>query len=77
MCDCRAAVNERLVSSNAKIAMGLLFGEGKLEAAPPMIVLEKADDRKRGRLPVLVATCCPFCGERFSTKSAPDDIETP
>lgn len=77
MCDCRDAVNERLAFSNAKIGMGLLFGEGRLEAAPPMIVLEKIDDRKRGKLPHLVATCCPFCGERFSTETEPDEVKMP
>jgi hypothetical protein len=66
MCDCRKAVNERLAFSNAKIAEGLLFGEGRLDLASPQIVLEKIDKDKRGKLPNLIATCCPFCGERYA-----------
>lgn len=65
MCDCKAAVNERLAFSNARIAFGLSFDENKMSLSPPMIVLEKIDQKKRGKPPILLATCCPFCGERY------------
>lgn len=66
-CGCRKDVNEKLASSNAKIGMGLLFGfeSATMREAPPMIVLEKVDDKKRGKIPHLVATFCPFCGVRY------------
>jgi hypothetical protein len=65
MCDCREAVNERLAFSNAKIGEGLLFSDSRVDLSPPMIVLEKIDKAQRGKLPNLLATCCPFCGERY------------
>jgi len=70
MCDCREAVNERLAFSNARIAFGFTFsasdsGAGRMDLSPPMITLEKIDSKKRGHVPTLLATCCPFCGERY------------
>lgn len=65
MCDCREAVNKRLAVSNARIAFGFTFASNKMDLAPPMIVLEKLDEKKRGKPPTLLATCCPFCGERY------------
>lgn len=65
MCDCRKAVDERLAFSNARIAFGFTFSDANMDISPPMIVLEKLDDKKRGRVPTLLATCCPFCGERY------------
>ena len=65
MCDCAKAVNERLEFSNARIAYGFTFGKGGMGLAPPMIELEKIDKSKRGKPPILLATCCPFCGERY------------
>lgn len=68
MCDCRAAVNQRLEVSNAKIAYGFTFdAHAGMKLSTPMIVLEKIDKKKRGTPPTLLATCCPFCGERYET----------
>lgn len=67
-CGCRKAINERLAVSNARIALGFTFSESGVDSAPPMVVLEKIDDSKRGKPPTLLATCCPFCGERYEVK---------
>lgn len=73
MCECRQAVNERLAVSNSRIAVGFcLTTEGTMrgmELTPPMIVLEKVDGKKRGKPPTLLASCCPFCGDRYPTAS--------
>lgn len=72
MCDCREAVNKRLAFSNARIATGFVLNTkddgpiAGMDLAPPMIALEKIDEKKRGKPPTLLATCCPFCGERYS-----------
>ncbi len=74
MCDCREAVNKRLESSNARIAYGFTFSHDNgvgMELSPPMIELEKIDKAKRGKPPILLATCCPFCGERFESNVNP------
>jgi hypothetical protein len=70
MCDCREVVNERLAFSNARIAFGFTFsdsesGKGRMDLSSPMITLEKIDRKKRGHVSTLLATCCPFCGERY------------
>jgi hypothetical protein len=68
MCDCQEAVNKRLAFSNAKIAFGLMWtadANPRVDVMPPTIVLEKIDKSKRGKLPTLMASCCPFCGERY------------
>lgn len=84
MCDCREAVDRRLAFVNARIASGFVanFDDGPtrgMELAPPMIVLEKIDNKKRSSLPTLLASCCPFCGERYaeaaSTEKALDVVE--
>lgn len=69
-CDCQKTVDEQLASSNARIAFGLLFGNATIDRSPAMIVLEKIDEKKRGKFPTLLATCCPFCGERYRKDSA-------
>ena len=69
MCDCRTRVDENLKAHNARIAAGFTFAtEGKrasMDLAPPMILLEKIDRKKRGKPPTLLATYCPFCGENY------------
>lgn len=70
MCTCREAINERLAVSNARIATGFCFSPvenqiRRMELAPPMIVLEKIDSKKRGKPPTLLATWCPFCGDKL------------
>lgn len=75
MCECRAAINKRLVPENAKIAFGLLFRDARIDLSPPMITLEKINEKKRSKLPMLLAAYCPFCGERY--KPAYKTEETP
>lgn len=65
MCDCKAAIDKRLAKSNSRIAFGFTFSGNKMGVSPPMIVLEKIDKKKRGKPPIVLATCCPFCGERY------------
>jgi len=69
MCGCRSRVNKDLAEMNARIADGFLFTHtgplARMDLAPPTIVLEKIDARKRGKLPNLLAAFCPFCGEKY------------
>lgn len=60
-CDCVAEVNKRLAFGNAIICTTV--------SVSPRVVIEimKLDENKRGKLPKLVAACCPFCGERYPT----------
>ena len=65
MCDCRTRMNERLKPSNARLASAFMVSGGKLGAAPPMIEVEKIDPKSRKKIPSVLATYCPFCGEKF------------
>lgn len=65
MCNCRAAVDQNLASRNARVAVGMFFGNSRIDLAPPMVVLEKIDGNRRGKLPNLVASYCPFCGKKY------------
>lgn len=59
MCDCIASVNDELSWHNAKITTNLL--------GPPRTLVDtyKIDDKKRGNPPVVQASFCPFCGEKY------------
>jgi hypothetical protein len=65
MCECRSRVNSELAGHNAQLAYGFGFTKSGFGLVPPMIALEKTDPKKRGKLPTLLATHCPFCGERY------------
>lgn len=70
MCVCRAKIDEKLAEKNARVASGFTasFDDGPtrvMRLAPPMILLEKVDKNKRGKLPVMLSSYCPFCGEEI------------
>jgi hypothetical protein len=60
MCKCIARVNADLIArgKNAEIRTNI-FGTPRC-----LIVLDKVDN-KRNRLPLLAATYCPFCGNKY------------
>ncbi|MCS0497898.1 hypothetical protein NVS89_22665 [Ancylobacter sp. MQZ15Z-1] len=70
MCDCIATTTELLKPHNAGVTFNLI---GPARAC---VDLYKLDPKKRGRPPILQATFCPFCGERYadSTSSAGERI---
>jgi hypothetical protein len=59
MCDCVDRLNGKLAEKNAAIVTNL-FGPART-----CVTLYKVDEKKRGRLPVLVASHCPFCGVEY------------
>jgi hypothetical protein len=61
-CKCVAKVNKLLVANNARVPTSLFFGK-------TAVLVEKVDSTKRGRAPVLLASCCPFCGVRYPEES--------
>lgn len=70
MCDCRERVNKSLEDKNACIAIGFMAGteDGSTRyflRSAPMIVLEKKLVTLRTKLPTLLASYCPFCGEKY------------
>lgn len=57
-CKCVRKVNKILLEKNARLVTTLLTGK-------VACVVEKADDTKRGKLPYMLASYCPFCGKAY------------
>jgi len=60
-CGCISRLNKRLVEHNA-IVMTNLIGRPRT-----VVTLDKLDTKKRGRLPILQASYCPFCGQEYGS----------
>lgn len=68
MCDCIAKLNEKLRPHNGKIALAILLPtEGSNELRSRVLVqTEKLDAAKRKKVPAVMASYCPFCGEHVA-----------
>lgn len=72
MCDCIEAMNRELASRNAEISLPII-GPTK-----PFITLNKLDATRRTSLPLLFASHCPFCGEKYPpTEPTASDKQAP
>ena len=69
MCACFKRVNEKLKPYN-----GIL--ESNLIASEPRVVISvcKLESKKHKKPPVLEATWCPFCGERYTDNTILDRV---
>jgi hypothetical protein len=56
-CRCTERVNKTLVESNVQI---------RLVDGVPVLKMYKIDKNKQGRLPVVAARYCPFCGREVT-----------
>lgn len=66
MCGCRSRINAGLESRNARLASGFtVWPEGAMDLAPVFVTLEKINPRGK-KPPTLLATFCPFCGEKYN-----------
>ena len=61
-CDCIVTTDKLLAEHNARLVVNL-FGKQRVTVA-----LTKADEKKRGKPPLMFATFCPFCGTEYSPK---------
>lgn len=70
-CDCIARVNEQLAALNAALDVPLSIDMKTGQTQPPKLTVAvcKRDTKKRGRLPVLFASYCPFCGVAYTEKT--------
>lgn len=65
MCDCIRTTNESLRAKyNTELVTTISFVEG--QPSRVAVGTEKADSSIRGKPITLVATFCPFCGEKYT-----------
>ena len=64
MCDCIAKMNEKLQDHNCKVTRAVQITDALGLVARTVVQTEKLDRTKRKKPPVVMATYCPFCGER-------------
>lgn len=63
MCDCVKKVNAALVAQNGRLSMTcIVLDDNSLSRA--MVVKTERTDGKRAAAPLIVASYCPFCGEK-------------
>lgn len=60
MCDCITEVNAKLAESNGEMLTTLW------PVVRPLMETQKLEPRKRVKPPLVVATFCPFCGEKYA-----------
>lgn len=59
MCECQNTTNEMLKKYNAALQFSY-FGEFRA-----FVQTIKLDEKKRGKRPLMLASYCPFCGEKY------------
>lgn len=69
MCECIKEINKKLeeaeTNSALEIPMMLNMTENTVRADRTIIVTRKINTKKRGKAQRLLATFCPFCGEKY------------
>lgn len=66
MCDCIKTTNELLAKEHNGELVVTLFGNPQRTS----IEVQKLDSKKRVKPPRLIASYCPFCGEKYVKESA-------
>ena len=69
MCDCIEQINRQLAERKAEITQRLMLSNDlhDLSISPPVIATRWTGKKPRGKnLPILPASYCPFCGEKYS-----------
>lgn len=61
-CKCKDEVNAHLAQHNGRLQNNLL------DDTTIFIETAKLDEKKRGKPPAMIATFCPFCGEKLPNK---------
>lgn len=64
MCECIEKMNVKLAEHNGKVARAVQVTDSLSLVARTVVQTEKVDKSKRKPIPVMMATFCPFCGER-------------
>jgi hypothetical protein len=65
MCECRAKFDEKLAASNCRLASVFQVTKDNDLQLRYAVATEKIDKTKRKEMPTVIASFCPFCGERL------------
>ena len=68
MCDCRMKMDAELAARNGKLAIAIQVTKDLGLVGRYVVATEKLDKAKRKPVPTVVASYCPFCGEKAETK---------
>ena len=63
MCDCVKKVNDALAAQNGRLSMTHIVSDDNSLSGVMAVKTERADG-KRAAAPLVVASYCPFCGEK-------------
>lgn len=66
MCNCIEKFNEHLKEFNTEVHLPFWSRSGILA---PFVETRKIDSGKRGKPRSVIATYCPFCGEKYADRS--------
>lgn len=66
MCDCVKRFDDALAPHNGRIAMEIQVTKDMSLLARLCIATEKLDKSKRKPVPTVMASYCPFCGEKMT-----------
>lgn len=64
MCECRQKMDEKLKDANGRLAIAMQVTKDMDLVARYCVETEKLDKSKRKPVPTVVASYCPFCGEK-------------
>lgn len=67
MCECIRLINEQLEERNTHISRKIAYKDGELKVLGAVIETYKIDSKKRGKPFTLLASYCPFCGEKYDS----------
>lgn len=65
MCECMKELNEQFAPTGLKLAQTLTLKDGLLPNARVELEMIKQQGRKRSVKPNILASYCPFCGEKY------------
>lgn len=74
MCDCIREIDEHLEKYNTKLGAAIGIRDRQLVLFGVYIETYKIETKRRGRPKAIVASYCPFCGEKYQN-AAPDIAE--
>lgn len=64
MCDCRTKMDAKLAEANGRLDMAIAVTKDLGLAGRYVVATKKIDKTKRKPVPTVVASYCPFCGEK-------------